>query len=74
VTDCSSYSNNALRHFHAECKEQYFSLHARVRRMETQRQRNTPEYAQVTAEAKRQFNVMVDIEREGERRGLVLTH
>jgi hypothetical protein len=42
--------------------------------METQRQRNTPEYAEVTTEAKRQFNVMVDIEREGERRGLVLTH
>jgi hypothetical protein len=74
VTEYSRYSNTALRQLHAECKEHYFSLHARVRRMQSQRQTNTPEYSEVTAEARRQFNVMVDIEREGERRGLVLTH
>jgi hypothetical protein len=74
VHDYSRYSNTALRQFHAECKEQYFSLHARVRRMETRGQTKTSEYAEVTTEARRQFNVMVDIEREGERRGLVLTH
>ncbi|MDB5067810.1 MAG: hypothetical protein JWM18_4244 [Chloroflexi bacterium] len=75
MADFSQYSNSALRQVHAECKEeQYFSLHAKVIRLTNQGRTKTPEFGRVTDDAKRQFNVMVDIEREGAKRGLGLTH
>lgn len=74
MSDYSGYSNDALVRVHAECKEYYFSLHAKVIRLRNRRQTGTPEYAEAMAEARLQFNVMVAIEDEGKRRGLTLTH
>jgi hypothetical protein len=74
VADYSRYSDSTLRQLHAECKEQYSSLHAKKLRLEHQGQQKTPEYRRVIEEARRQHNVMTDIEREGDRRGLILRH
>jgi hypothetical protein len=74
VADYSRFSDSALRQLHAECKEQYNSLHAKKIRLENRGQEKTPEYRRVIDEARRQHNVMADIEKEGDRRGLGLRH
>jgi hypothetical protein len=74
VADYSRYSDSTLRQLRAECKEQYYSLHAKSIRLENQGQDNTPEYKRLRDEARRQRNVMIDIEGEGGRRGLILRH
>ena len=72
MADYSGYSDSALRQLHAECKEQYYSLHAKAIRMQNQGQWNTLQYKRLSDEARRQRNVMLDMQREGERRGLIL--
>lgn len=74
MADYSRYLDSTLRQLHAECKEQYSSLHAKKIRLENRGQPKTPEYKRLMDEARRQHNVMTDIEREGETRGLILRH